>query len=62
MLSKALSAATDGVEATAVEVEVDIAPGFPREQVVGLPRCGGQRKPAPRARGHDQRRLHVAFK
>jgi len=37
MLSKVLSAAAQGVDATTVEVEVDIAPGMPKEQLVGLP-------------------------
>jgi magnesium chelatase family protein len=37
MLAKVLSAAAQGVEAATVEVEVDIAQGMPKEQVVGLP-------------------------
>ena len=37
MLAQALSAATEGVSASVVEVEVDIASGMPKEQVVGLP-------------------------
>src|SRR3990172_1306445 len=37
MLSKVFSAATQGVEAVPIEVEVDIAVGMPKEQVVGLP-------------------------
>ncbi|HEY3323954.1 MAG TPA: YifB family Mg chelatase-like AAA ATPase [Planctomycetota bacterium] len=37
MLSKVLSAAASGVEASVVEVEVDISPGMPGERVVGLP-------------------------
>src|SRR3990172_8593008 len=37
MLSKVFSAATQGVEGVLIEVEVDIAVGMPKEQVVGLP-------------------------
>jgi magnesium chelatase family protein len=37
MLAKVLSAAAQGVDASTVEVEVDIAQGMPKEQVVGLP-------------------------
>jgi magnesium chelatase family protein len=37
MLSKVHSAATQGVDASAVEVEVDLSPGIPKEQLVGLP-------------------------
>ena len=37
MLSKVHSAAAQGVEATAVEVEVDLSQGMPSERVVGLP-------------------------
>jgi len=37
MLSKVLSAATQGVDASVVEVEVDLSQGMPSEQLVGLP-------------------------
>ncbi|MFH0938835.1 MAG: YifB family Mg chelatase-like AAA ATPase [Planctomycetota bacterium] len=37
MLSKVYSAATQGVDASTVEVEVDLSQGMPKEQVVGLP-------------------------
>ncbi len=37
MLAKVYSAAAQGVEASLVEVEVDISAGMPKEQVVGLP-------------------------
>jgi len=37
MLSKVFSAASQGVDATAVEVEVDLSQGMPSERVVGLP-------------------------
>ena len=37
MLAKVLSAAAQGVESSRVEVEVDLASGAPREQLVGLP-------------------------
>src|SRR6185295_8681038 len=37
MLSKVFSAAAQGVEATLVEVEVDLSQGMPGERVVGLP-------------------------
>jgi len=37
MLAKVLSAAAQGVEATPVEVEVDLSDGLPKEQIVGLP-------------------------
>jgi len=37
MLSKVLSAATQGVDASIVEVEVDLSQGMPTEQLVGLP-------------------------
>ncbi len=37
MLSKVTSAAAQGVEPSVVEVEVDLANGAPREQLVGLP-------------------------
>ncbi|GMV80804.1 MAG: magnesium chelatase [Planctomycetota bacterium] len=37
MLAQVLSAAAQGVEAAPVEVEVDVAPGMPREHIVGLP-------------------------
>ena len=37
MLSKIHSAAAQGVEATAVEVEIDLSQGMPSEKVVGLP-------------------------
>ena len=37
MLAKVFSAAAQGVEATPVEVEVDLAAGFPKELLAGLP-------------------------
>ena len=37
MLSKVFSAAAQGVDASSVEVEVDVAPGMPKEMIVGLP-------------------------
>jgi magnesium chelatase family protein len=37
MLSKIFSAAAQGVEATPIEVEVDLAAGFPKELLAGLP-------------------------
>src|SRR3954452_19793485 len=37
MLSKIFAAAAQGVEASIVEVEVDLSNGFPHEQLVGLP-------------------------
>jgi len=37
MLSKIFSAAAQGVEATPIEVEVDLSAGFPKELLAGLP-------------------------
>src|SRR5512134_667332 len=37
MLARAVTAAVVGVEAQVVHVEADIAPGFPRFTMVGLP-------------------------
>lgn len=37
MLSKVSAAAAQGVDASLVEVEVDVSQGMPKEQVVGLP-------------------------
>jgi magnesium chelatase family protein len=37
MLARVLSGAAQGVEATPVEVEVDLAAGFPKELLAGLP-------------------------
>src|SRR5471030_1551542 len=37
MLAKVYSAAAQGVEASSVEVEVDLSSGLPKEQLVGLP-------------------------
>jgi magnesium chelatase family protein len=37
MLAKVYSAAAQGVDAAPVEVEVDLSPGAPKEQLVGLP-------------------------
>jgi magnesium chelatase family protein len=37
MLAKALSSAVVGLESALVEVEVDLSPGLPSFQIVGLP-------------------------
>jgi magnesium chelatase family protein len=37
MLAKALSSAVIGLESALVEVEVDLSPGLPSFQIVGLP-------------------------
>ena len=37
MLAKALSCAVIGLESALVEVEVDLSPGLPSFQIVGLP-------------------------
>src|ERR671933_2853617 len=37
MLAKALSCAVVGLESALVEVEVDLSPGLPSFQIVGLP-------------------------
>ena len=45
MLSKVLSAATQGVGASMVEVEVDLLQGMPTEQLLGLPSPADSSRP-----------------
>ena len=44
MLAKAKSCAVVGLDGFVVDVEVDIAPGLPRFDVVGLPDTAVQRR------------------